>query len=219
MVQTMTPFAETKTMTAGQIDKAVANYRALLEKHAGEFNVGAVQTVLGQPELASEQFNVFRRRVEAVSTMIVRHVIVDRTRTPQQALDATGRRQYTGQKVVDAMPHGEGEAVDFVFFKPSPESYTNGFLSNAALKKEFEFYGLTPDPMAQAAANEADPAFADQHPNGTHWQDANGTWYYAAFHRWDGGGRCVLVYRRGHDWGDRWWFGGVRKYQKQSLDS
>jgi hypothetical protein len=62
MAKTMTP---SKTMTDGQIAKAVANYRALLEKHAGEFDSNVVQIVLGQSQLADEQFSVFRRLVEA----------------------------------------------------------------------------------------------------------------------------------------------------------
>ena len=69
--ETMTP---SKAMTDGQIAKAVANYRALLEKYAGEFDSKAVQTVLGQSQLADEQFSVFRRRVESISEMIVREV-------------------------------------------------------------------------------------------------------------------------------------------------
>lgn len=56
-------------MTKGQIDKAVANYRAMLEKHSDDFNSEAVQTVLGQSELAEEQFGIFRKRVEVFSTL------------------------------------------------------------------------------------------------------------------------------------------------------
>ena|SRR3989339_835073 len=67
----MTPFAELfgsgNTTITDLIDKTVANYRALLEKHFGEFDAEALQTVLRQPELATEQFDVFRRLVEAVS--------------------------------------------------------------------------------------------------------------------------------------------------------
>jgi hypothetical protein len=65
MTKIVTPSAEQKKATASQIDKAVGNYRALLEKHAPDFGAEAVQVVLGQSELAGEQFAVFRRRVEA----------------------------------------------------------------------------------------------------------------------------------------------------------
>lgn len=207
MTTIMTP---SKTTTAGQIDKAVANYRALLEKHSGDFNTDAVQMVLGQPELAGEQFAVFRRRVEAVSNLIVRTAKVNRGRSQQEAIEATGRAQYTDRKVVDSMPKGEGDEVEVVFFKPDL-SNRNGFISNDDLEKEFELRGLKPaDPVSVAAVNEADPAFADEKPHGTHWKDAKGNWCCAAFGRW-GDRRGVYVSRNGSDWDDSWWFAGVRK--------
>ena len=207
MTQIMTP---SKTTTAGQIDKAVANYRALLEKHSREFNAEVMQTVLGQSELTEEQFAVLRRRVEAMSNLIVRCAKVNRNRTPQEALDATGRKKYTDESVVEAMPKGKDKEVEVIFFKPRPEAYRDGWLSDEALDKEFEFFGLEQaDPYSVAAVNEADPAFADEYPNATHWK-ANGKWCYAAFYRWLDG-RSVRVYRDGSDWFDDWWFAGFRK--------
>ncbi len=209
MEKTMTPSADsasdTKTTTAGQITKAVANYRALLEKYAEEFPAEAVQTVLGQSELASEQFAVLRRRIEVVSNMIVRRVKVNRTRKPQEVLDATGRKQYTNRAVVDGMSQGEGDEAEVVFFN------LGRYVTDTELEKEYEMRGLVPaDPYSLAAVNEADPAFADEKPNGTHWQDSDGQWCCAAFYRWDGG-RYVGVRRNVNDWDDHWWFAGRRK--------
>ena len=85
MTQFMTPSVE-RTMTEGQVAKAVANFRAQLEKHASEFDSRAVQSVLGQPEFAEEQLAVFRRRVDAVSILIFRRVKVNRGRSPQDVL-------------------------------------------------------------------------------------------------------------------------------------
>lgn len=65
--KTMTP-----STTGPQIDKAVANYRAMLEKFAPQFPADAVQKVLGQSELADEQFKVFRRRIEALLVLAPR---------------------------------------------------------------------------------------------------------------------------------------------------
>lgn len=210
MAKTMTPSARSSKTTARQIDKAVANYRALLEKHAGDFDTKTVQTVLGQSELAGEQFAVFRRRVEAVSNLIVRRAKVNRTRSPQEVLDATGRKQYTDRKVVDAMPHGEGDEVEVVLFKPDLRE-RGGYISDNDLEKEFDLLGLKPaDPYSIAAVNEAEPAFADEKPHGTHWKNADGKWCYAAFGHW-GGGRLVYVSRGGRDWDDGWWFAGLRK--------
>ena len=204
----MTP---SKAMTSGQIDKAVALYRALLEKHSGELNGEAVQTVLGQSELAGEQLAVFRRRVEAVSNLIVRRVKVNRTRTPQEALDATGRTQYMDREIVDGMPKGEGEEVEVVFFKPDL-SHRNGLISDDDLETEFALHGLKPaDPYSVAAVNEADHAFADERPHGTHWKDARGKWCFAAFSQWNDDERDVRVDRFGSRWIDSWWFAGLRK--------
>jgi len=137
----------------GQIDKAVANYRSLLEKHAHEFDSETVQYVLSQPELTQDQFMVFRKRVEIVSKMVVRTVKVNRTLEAQTALDATGRRQYTVKDVVNAMPRDEGEEVEVVFFN------LGRYVSNADLENEYELRVLRPiDPYALAAVNEADPA-------------------------------------------------------------
>ncbi len=197
----MTP---SKAVTTHQINKAVANYRALLEKHVGDFSAEAVQTVLGQPELASEQLAVFRNRVIATTNSFVRKVKVNRNLTPRQALDATGRQQYTNQAVVDTMPSGDGEEVELVYFK------LGVFTLCGTLRAEFEARGLKPDPIAQAADNAADPAFADKIPNACQWQDEDDDYCYATFRRWYGE-RSVRVFRNADDWFGLWWFAGVRK--------
>lgn len=197
---------ESKTMTAGQINKAVASYRALLEKHSREFDLTAVQSVLGQSELADEMFVVFRRRVEADSNMIVRRVRVNRNREPQEVIKATGRNQYVNDSVVACMPRGEGESTDVVFFT------LGRYVSDDDLGKEYDLRGLKPaDPYSLAAINEADPAFADGHPNGTHWKDSDDKWCFLAFNRWADGRRGVDVDRRGSGWRGVWWFAGARK--------
>src|SRR3989338_8114210 len=191
-------------MTDGQIENVVAKLRDALRKHRGELGSEPVQQALGVENLGMELLAVIRKHVEALSNMIVRRVKVDRTRTPQAMLDATGRRQYTNRKVVDAMPRSEGEEVDVYLFKPRPEAYKNGFINDDDLEKEYEFHGLVPaDPYSLAAVIEADPAFADKHRNVTHWKDANGKLCYIAFSRWDGE-RSVGVNRDGRVWFSEW---------------
>lgn len=202
MAQSMTP---SKIITNGQIDKAVAVYRAMLEKHREELASEPAQEVLMQDDYVGEQVGVLRRRIEAISGLIIRRVAVNRTRTPQETLDATGRKQYTDRKVVDAMPRGEGDEAEVCFFN------LGRFINDADLEKEYELRGFKPvDPFSLAAVNEADPAFADDHPNCTHWKDADGNWCYASFSRWRVG-RGVLVNRDVVGWNDFWWFAGVRK--------
>jgi hypothetical protein len=203
MTKIMTPSVQ--PMTDEQIDKAVATYRAILCKHRSGLGSDAVQHVLGQPEYVEEQVAVLKKRVEAVSEMIVRRVKVNRFRSSQEALDATGRRQYCDPAVVVAMPVGEGEEVDLYFF-PNKRR-----LSDAELEEEFDWHGLKPDPRAQIAANEADPSLADDYPNATHWKDADDNWCYAAFGRWCSDEPIVHVIRRGDELEGGGWFAGVPK--------
>ena len=203
MTKRMTP--SVAKMSEGQIDKAVATYRAMLCKHRSELCSDAAQQVLGQPDYVAEQVGVLRKRVEAVSNMIIRHVKVNRNLTPEEALNATGRRQYVTDSVVKTMPRGKGKKATIYFFKEGRN------ICDSELENRCKQHGLKPaDPYELAAVNEADPVFADEHPNGTHWKDENGKWCYTAFYRWDDE-RGVDVYRSDGDWGDYWWFPRVRK--------
>jgi hypothetical protein len=204
MKKIMTP--SDKTMTGPQIDKAVANYRAMLEKFAPQFDADAVQTVLGQSDFADAQLSIFRTRVEAVSEMIIRHVKVDRTKTPQQMIAALGRTPYVTDAILETMPRGEGEEVDVVFFPLKRYVPTTEWLA------ELELRGLKPDHYAQLQANVDDKAFADEHPNGSQWGlDEKGNASFVAVDRWRGGRRDVNVSRNDSDWSDHWWGCGVRK--------
>ena len=204
MTKVVSP-SEMTPITLGQAAKFLDIQMAALRK-SGLPSEPTQQVLESQgATLADEFVAAVRKRVEAMSKLIVRRVRVNRNRTPQQVLDATGRKQYTDSGVVEGMPRGEGEEVDVYFFSG------HCYLSDAELEKDFDLCGLKPDPYAQAAVNEADPTFADQHPNCTHWRDANGKWCYATFSRWRGGGRGVGVYRGGSGWDGGWWFAGVRK--------
>lgn len=191
-------------MTDGQIENMTDKFRAALRKHRSDIGSDVVQQVLGIENLGMEFFAVVRKHAERFSDMFVRHVKPDRNRTPQRALDATGRGQYTDKKVVAGMPKGEGEA-EVHFFK------LDRWISDDDLEKEYDARGLKPaDPYSLAAVNEADPAFADERPNCTHWKDKDGKWCYAAFNHWFDE-RCVGVRRSGDGWYGHWFFAGVRK--------
>lgn len=202
MTKIMTP---SKTMTDGQINKAVSNYRALLEKHAPEFSSGAVQTALGLPGLTDKMFAVFRQCIEEVSNIIIHRANVNRGLKPQEVLNTIGCKQYTDSLVVAGMPKGEGEETEVVFFK------LGRFIRDVDLDKEYELRGLKPaDPYSLAAVNEVDKAFADEHPNGTHWKDTDGEWCFMAFGLCCGE-RNVCVDRDKNAWSDKCWFGGLYK--------
>ncbi len=201
-----------QTMTDGQIKDAVNKFRAALLKKRGEFPSSAAQLALGTDNLGMHLLAPFRKLVEANNDLIVRIVSVNRARSGREAIKATGRNLYVSNDVVDAMPNGKGDQIELVFFKPKAGEYTRpGFMSDDDLEKALALRGLgAADPFSVAAHNEADPAFADERPNATHWKDASGRWCYAAFRRW-GGERCVFVGRDDGDWVVDWWFVGVRK--------
>lgn len=140
-----------------------------------------------------------------ISDMIVRTVKVNRNRSAKEALKATGREQYVYDSVVKAMPNGTTEDIEVVLFKIGRQ------VSVQELEKEYVLRVLKPiDPFSLAAINEADPAFADEHPNGTQWKDKDDKWCFAAFFRYRDE-RRLSVCRDSNGWFGRWWFAGVRK--------
>lgn len=197
-------------VTEGQIGKLNQNIAAKLLKNKKELPSDIFQQVLGDDTLLDEIYASIRKRVEARSNFIIRTVTVNRKRSAKEALKATGRNHYVTDSVVAKMPNGEGEEMEVIFFN------LGRFVSDNDLDKEYELRGLIPaDPFTLAAVNEADPAFADERPNGTHWKDKDDQWCFAAFYRFLVE-RRVHVRRDGDDWDDDWWFAGVRKSTSNS---
>ena len=111
--------------------------------------------------------------------IITHRVRVDRNRSPQQALDATGFRQHfvgEDKTVVETMPRGEGvQEEDVYFFKPE------GFIDDSDQLREYQLRRLEPaDPYLLMAVNEHYPDFVRSHPNTVHWQHG-GYWYFMTF--------------------------------------
>lgn len=195
-------------MSDGQIDDLANKLRDAARTHRDEIEKDPAQQGLRSENIGMRLFAEFRRIVEEVSGYIVHIVTVDRTRTPQQALDACGRKQYVTREVVDAMPHCEGGKAKMTYFKPDPSAYKNGVLTCDGLAAEYKKRKLKPDPQAQIDDNAEKPEFADTTPNACQWVDEHGNYCYATFDRWLGV-RDVDVYRGDDDWDDRWSFGGV----------
>lgn len=205
MAETMTASRQ-KPMTDGQIDDLANKLRDAARKHRDQLGSEAVQQVLGTDNLGMVMFDPFRKLVEMVSTMFTRLVSgINRNQTPQEALDATGRRQYTTQSVVDAMPRGEGENAELKFFELDYNA------TPKELADEYERRNLKADPFALAKHMEDNPSFADERPVATQWDlGEDGQASYAAFSRWSGG-RRVIVLRHGCHWPRRCRFAGVSK--------
>lgn len=192
-------------ITAGQIGKIQENFGAALRK-SGLQNEPTQQMLEHQCDsLVTELVGIVRNYVEAASNLIIRRVPVNRTRSPNDAITATGRKMYLDDDVVKTMPNGKGDDTETFFFN------LGRFMSTDKLEKKYELHGLVPeDPYALAAINEADPAFADKYPNATLWEDEYDHWCYIAFDWWRGE-RGVCVNRGDNDWGGSWWFAGRRK--------
>lgn len=139
--------------------------------------------------------------------MIVRHVRVNRSCTPAEVIEATGRNKwYIDQEVLAEMPRvgfEEGKVEIFELdYSPTPDE----------LDREYESRGLKPDPYAAAQVVIDDPAFTDKHerPLAVQWRDSRGRVCSAVFY-FNGIRRRVGV-----GWGCEWWpwyyrFAGVRQ--------
>jgi hypothetical protein len=192
-------------MTSSQVNKLVDLFRSHVEKHGTNFDSAAVQTVLGQSGLAAEVFAPFQKKVEDLSEIFTRTVTVNRTQTPLQAFKSiTSHKQYLSDTVVAEIPLGTEEEVTLHFF-PIKKQMTCKEYADA-----LESLGLKPDPMAQAAYNQANPDFADKYPNGTQWQNQAGNFCCALWGDWRGD-RSVIVHGDSYGWGDYWFACGVSK--------
>lgn len=188
--------------TGDQVD----HVEGLVEKRLRGLSRDQIQLLITNGGVYIQVYNRMLDEVlSRLTGMIIRRIKPDRTRTPQQVIAATARRQPVNDDVLVTMPMGEGNGeVEMIFFKPGRR------LTPAELDAEYVARDLEPDPVAQAAINEADPAFADECPNGTQWKLPGGGWGFLFFSR-GFGGRYVYVVRNDDDWHGNWSFGGVRK--------
>ena len=179
-----------------------------------------------QKGVADDQLGQYYRRVSAIADRLgkslsfqfvmdmlqrihdgfVRRVRVDRTRTPVQIIDATGRfRGYIDEKVLAEMPLAGREEDDVIVFELDYDPTVD------ELDREYESRDLKPDPSALAQAMTDDPAFADERPIAVYWRNSNGQACYAIFVRWEDDGRGVHVGCSDDRWSRSSRFAGVRK--------
>jgi hypothetical protein len=145
---------------------------------------------------------------KANSHFIFRKIKVNRSRSPQEALKATGRVGCLNDEVVREMPKSEGEEVTIYFI------LFNRQISVNELEKEVDKLGYKlVDPISLTALNEAEPEFADNYPNCTQWCNKHGEMCYVKFYRiWGTGVRCVDVNQHRHVWNKCWLVGCFCKH-------
>lgn len=138
------------------------------------------------------------------SNLVICSVIVNRKRSPKDALNATNRNQYVSTELIDEIPKGEKTELDMFFF------YCRNKISHEALEEKYEFYNLKCDPIAQCSHNEVNPGFANTYPNACQWKDSKGNWVNLDFDSFKGELRVGLR-QYGVGFAPGYWFGGVPK--------
>jgi hypothetical protein len=202
MTNTMSP-----SMTNEQLNKLLETLRPYVQKNGKSFSSATVQLVLESKGLAKACFEPFRALVEAQAEMFTRTVTVNRVPSSLAAFESiTSHKKFLNETVVTGMPLGTEEEVTLHFFPIKKQMTCTEYA--AAL----ESHGLKPDPMAQAAFNQANPSFADKCPNGTQWQNEAGKFCCALWSGWHGYRSVdVDVFERSLDWNDYWFACGVSK--------
>ena len=152
---------------------------------------------------------ILKRGILPDGTIVI-IVRVPRTRSPHEAIIATGKTAYLAERLVANMPRGEGEEKKIIFFKLKRSEYTHdGFTKSDGLEKAYARRSLKPDPIAQLAVNEADPMFADTYPNGSQWTDSEGQKAYIKFRCWSGTRNVEVDTNDEHSWLKGIYFAGV----------
>jgi hypothetical protein len=191
---------ETDTLvTEAQIREAGEKIRAELVKLSLPSWYIEKLITINAKKVAQSLDEVFQGCVGMFNEVIVRKVKVDRNRTSEQVLAATGKRVT----IAGNMPNGAGEEVDVFFFPitKSPDKYT--------IYWGLKLHGLKADPYAVAQVNIDDPEFATTHPNGTLWErnpnsGSNSDWSHLQVTA-----EFVEVSISWQRWHGEWWIGGV----------
>lgn len=202
--------SDRKHLTEPQINKLGDAFTAALRK-VSPFSDEAhdmIENFWDQVKAEVEAANVeaINRILDRKRNTITFKVRVKRGRTGRQVFADTGRVQYVTGSVADSAPliPGDGyDEVEFRFWRVGRR------LKDSEVAAERVKYGVTQDLEAQAQVNADHPEFADKHPNGDSWQDADGNWCYAYFDRFLDDERDVSVDRSGLDWRPYTWVGGA----------
>lgn len=214
MAQTMTP----SKISDGQIEKAVADFRASLRKFRGDLNRDAVQWLLGLKNPTHDAALAFRARVKELSSLHKRQVKVSSFEREYQPLEeaarSTGLQLYGGYKSggpvgfpdfasVEPSPKGTGEEVVLYFFNlPRGHRY---IIDDAHLAHEYARRGLkAADPLSLLALQKEEPDFLSNleklcghhcHFAVTHWRNAHDQWCELQF-----SSKYLVIGRHSYAW-------------------
>lgn len=173
-----------KTMTApegltdGQIEALANQVRDAARKHRNELCKDQAQQALGVENLGMRMFAIFRKLTEKMGGIIARLIKVDRSQSPKQVIQATGRvGWYIDETVLTEMPR-EGRAEDQTLFFELDYGPTVD-----ELDREYEARDMRPDPYAVSQAMIDDPTFADERPVAVQWRNKHGRACCAIFYR------------------------------------
>jgi hypothetical protein len=199
-------------MTDEQIEKLVDKFRIAVRQNCSGFSQETVETALRMHSVGMECFTPFRQRIEALDNLIVHTVLINNNRTARQVIDDACfcKEKDCDEDIIDIIPRSSIGEHRVFYFHPREEAYDGLWISPEALEKEYEYFGLTPDPYAVAVDNEANPSFANLNPNLVQWRGSDGNLYYIAFCR-SSDVRYVNVGCSNDDFNSGFVFGGVRK--------
>ena len=141
---------------------------------------------------------------------VSRVATVDRERSAEAALEATGMALYTDATIMMNLPKGKGSEVRVVYFQ-CESVCEKGYISHEDVEKEYERRNLKPaDPISLAAVIEGDPEFVDSIPHGMQWRDSAGKICWMVFSTWQGDRYVEQGHADGGWHGRHWWFAGFQ---------
>lgn len=170
---------------------------------------GLQDLIIRNPKEAGRQFTTFLKNGGRIIgehiTFAIRHVKVDRSRTPLEIIDATKcQKWYIDDHVLAEMPTNGRKEENVEFFE---------LCYNPTVKQldiEYEVRGLKPDPAAVAQVMIEDPYFAHKRSIVVQWRNSEGLACSIIFF-YDSGERKVSVSWGGRGWNQTDFFAGVRK--------
>lgn len=116
-----------------------------------------------------------------INRLIVRHTIIDLSISSKQALIRKGRVIYTTNPLEIASMISGNRTAEKVIFLPGDSWESDNERDTWLGSMNLKFC----DPHTLAKVNEDDPAFADDFPNMTYWEDGDHK-YQITFCNWEG---------------------------------